>query len=238
MAVVGDSAAAVAQAALSHYDKFEFQAEYELLRTGVQANPRDVTLLWMLMRACHNLGMERLAASNFRDAEAMIREGVEHMKVALTLGPGISEVQKWSAILLGKLSDFLSTTDKIKDAFRIKEHALKAAELDPADASTQHVLGAWCFSVSNVGWVQRRAAALLFAEPPSSTHEEAEGYLLRAQELNPEFHENVLLLGDLYTAMGRYDDAKKWYRVAIELPVHTSKHGMQQHDARKKLAAM
>lgn len=36
-----------------------------------------------------------------------------------------------------------------------------------------HVLGRWCFAVSNIGWMERSLASALFASPPSSSFQEA-----------------------------------------------------------------
>jgi hypothetical protein len=69
----------------------------------------------------------------------------------------------------------------IANVYKIKEHALKASELDPVDPTIWHLLGRWSFDVANIGitfrssfstnvlrsgWAQRKVASLLFAAPP------------------------------------------------------------------------
>jgi hypothetical protein len=49
----------------------------------------------------------------------------------------------------------------------------RAVELRPLDPVLHHMLGVWCFEVSNLGWVQRQLATALFGAPPTSTFEEA-----------------------------------------------------------------
>ena len=52
-----------------------------------------------------------------------------------------------------------TTKEKIQNAFKIKEHALKSTRLNPAGATAHHVLGEWAFGVASISFVERRVAA-------------------------------------------------------------------------------
>merc|ERR1712187_888252 len=169
-------------------------------------------------------GNERLTEANEAGAKQIYLEGVDYASAVVKSGASCAPAYKWNAVLLGKLGDFASMTDKIKNSFVIKDLALKAAELDPEDATTQHLLGAWCYQVASVTWVERQAASLIFATPPESSFKEAEKYLLRANEIDPAVFENCMLLGDLCAAAkNRRNDAKQWYEQLLKLPCVSEK---------------
>ena len=126
-------------------------------------------------------------------------------------------LKNFTFLLVGK---FLPTKEKIRDAYLIKEHALKAAQLKPDDATTQYLLGRWCYTVANTDFVTRTAASLFFATPPSSTFEEALQYLLKANELNPNAIRTKISIGDTYAAIKDPTKAKEWYKKATETPVN------------------
>src|SRR5688572_18383178 len=66
-------------------------------------------------------------------------------------------------ICCSRIGDFITTKEKIGNAFKIKEHALKAVELNPKDATSFVVLGTWCFNVASVGWLERKVIFFLLS---------------------------------------------------------------------------
>lgn len=68
--------------------------------------------------------------------------------------------------------------------------------------------GKWCEGVAKVGWFERKIASALFSTPPTATYEEALGYYIKADKLDPQFKDNVKALGDLCVMMGKKADAK------------------------------
>jgi hypothetical protein len=70
-----------------------------------------------------------------------LTKGLEFAQLALKQNPNHYAGYKWVAINLSALGDLLSTKEKIENAFKIKENAVKALELKPDDATTCHMLG-------------------------------------------------------------------------------------------------
>ena len=60
------------------------------------------------------------------------------------------EAHKWYAISLGSRGEFQGVKEKILDGFEFKKHIDAAAELNPGDHITQHLLGRFCYEVSQV----------------------------------------------------------------------------------------
>mmetsp|Transcript_27618 Transcript_27618/g.76453 ORF Transcript_27618/g.76453 Transcript_27618/m.76453 type:complete len:237 (+) Transcript_27618:67-777(+) len=226
------------QEVLELHAKKEFQDEYKLLSQGLQAHENEPRMLWMLARSCFDLSCEAAAQNDKEAAENYVREGLQHAQASVATGADLAPAYKWNAVMLSKLGDFEGLTEKIKNSFVIKELALRAAELDPNDATTQHVLGAWCYNVAKVTWYERKAASMLFASPPTSTYEEAELYLLRSDDIDGTQFENSMLLGDLYVKTGRPHDARTWYQRVLDQPCSSLKEKALHETATKKMGAL
>ena len=179
------------------------------------------------------MGADLAASGDTAGAQRKFKEGFSLAEMAMEHGPEVPQGYKWAAILTKKVGESLPLKEKIQDTFKIKELALKAAELDDMDATTQHLIGAWYFNVANVSWIERKVAGTLFATVPSATYEEAEPYLLRSHELDNTLWENDVLLGDMYVLIKRTDEAKRWYRHMLDRQVVTPKE-QQLHDAVQK----
>lgn len=177
-------------------------------------------MLWRAAANCYDLAENRLDVQT-EARKSLLSTGLDYARKGLTFAPvEQGQCEKWCAILLGKYSESLPSKEKIANAFLIRGHALRAAELLPEDANVQHLLGRWCHSVASIGWTERQVAALLFAEPPTSTFQEALYYLLRAQTLYgaASSHRNQIALGDVYLAMGQREHARKWFQLAALQP--------------------
>jgi len=112
----------------------------------------------------------------------------------------------------------MGTKEKILSAHKVKEYALRAIAVQPDDASTLHVLGRWCFSVADVSWIEKRLAATLIASLPESSFDEALSFFMRAHKSKEHFKSNALWIGHTYAKLKNKANARKWYRIAIEMP--------------------
>jgi len=116
------------------------------------------------------------------------------------------------------MGDYISLTDKLLNSFKVKEHALKANDLNPKDSTTLHVLGRWCSEIAKITWIQRKFASTILATPPESSNEEALKFYLEAQEAEPNFLRNAILIGDTYTLLKKQDKANEWFKKASQMP--------------------
>eukprot|EP00698_Gefionella_okellyi_P022499 TRINITY_DN746_c0_g1_i1.p1 TRINITY_DN746_c0_g1~~TRINITY_DN746_c0_g1_i1.p1 ORF type:complete len:183 (+),score=36.46 TRINITY_DN746_c0_g1_i1:225-773(+) len=165
----------------------------------------------------------------------LLEEGYSLGQKAIELAPSHFGGYKWSAICLSGLGDHVSQKEKIQNAFKIKEFATKAAELRPGDATTFHVLGRWCYGVTNISWIERKLAAALFATPPTSSYEEALSYFQKAHEIEPKLPRNLLLLGDCHVALKQSAEAKTFYQQLLALPIASEVDRLLHEEATTKL---
>lgn len=107
----------------------------------------------------------------------------------------------------------------------------RAIEINPGDATTLYMLGEWCYGIADMPWYQRKIAKTLFAEPPTSTYEEALSYFLKAEVVEPNFYsKNLLMIGKSYLKMEKVDAAKFYLTLALMYPARTN----DDHQANKE----
>lgn len=112
----------------------------------------------------------------------------------------------------------------------------RAIELNPKDATTLYMLGTWCYQVSELTWYQRKIAAAVFGEPPNSTFEEALQYFEKAEQVEPKFYsQNLLMLGKTYLKLQRKDDAREYLKMLSEYPTRTDDDRQAQQEGHKLL---
>lgn len=119
------------------------------------------------------------------EKKKLIERGLGIAKAAIDAQPDNALCHKWYGILLGTMGDFLATKEKIANAYVVRDHFKRATELLPNDGTCQHCMGKWCWSILQIGWLERQAASLLFGTPPTSSYDECAGYLLAAAKLDP-----------------------------------------------------
>ena len=66
-----------------------------------------------------------------------------------------------------------------------QEHIDRAIELRPEEPILHYLNGRWCFEVAGLSWLEKKAAAALFATPPEATYEQALGFFMKSEELSP-----------------------------------------------------
>ncbi|GET88034.1 hypothetical protein, conserved [Leishmania tarentolae] len=172
-------------------------------------------ILWRLGRSYYEMANE---SADPAVREPYMKEGMELCKKSVEADPNNFSSHKWLGILISEQK--ASNKEKIANAYVIRDHFLKAVELNPNDATSLHCMGNWCFKVLQIGWLERKAAALILGEPPTSTYEECLGYLLRSAEAGNTIH-NSTMIGDVYVQQSMYDEARQWYQKAIDMPVYT-----------------
>lgn len=104
--------------------------------------------------------------------------------------------------------------------------------LNPNDANLLHMLGEWCYQITEMPWHQRKLAEVLFASPPNSTYEDALEYFLKAEAVNPRFFSlNLLRLGNCYLKLQKEDQAKYYLKLAASYPAKSNDDHLANKEA-------
>ena len=156
-------------------------------------------------RAC-----KKLADGQTKKAqEPLMREALAAAERALQLDAKLGAAHKWYAIVLSGVGEFDGTSATIKNSYVVREHFEEACRLSPADATARHLLGIWCYEVSNLSWTMRKLASTLFATPPTATVEEAIAHFEEAELMDPGFYpKNLLLLAQAHAKLGNSEQAR------------------------------
>lgn len=98
------------------------------------------------------------------------------------------------------------------------------------------MLGCWCYEISSLAWYQRKIASAIFAEPPTSTYEEALTYHKNAEEVEPNFYSrNFVMLGKIYLKLNRTEEAIEYLRKAVEYHAKNDDDQKAKQEAQKIL---
>ena len=230
---MADDWKAITDAADKLKEASDLQGDYKVLNDAFVAGNQHPQILWRLARACYDLAHE---TTEKEKRQELVDRGLTLIKKSVEEDPNNFASQKWMGILISATKEFVSTKETIANAFIIRDHFKKAVELNPKDATALHCLGKWCWSVLQISWIERQAASLLFATPPTSTYDECREYLLASHNVEPTIH-NCVSLGDLYYQEKNWTEAKKWFELAQTLPVKTERQKRESEDAKKKAAS-
>lgn len=191
-----------------------------------------VAWLWRMAKG------HRLIALQTRDADkrkAELYKAIAYAERAVEKKPNSAEAHKWYGVAVGARSEFGTVQEKIRDGFTFKEHIDVAVRLSPRDPVLHHLLGRFCYEVSGLSWIERRAAAALFGSVPTASIEEALQHLLRAEELSKAcWLENRYIIGRCYIDQKKYKEAIAWLDKAAKCPITS----VQDEDIVKEIKAL
>ncbi|XP_031560943.1 regulator of microtubule dynamics protein 2-like isoform X2 [Actinia tenebrosa] len=191
---------------------------HTLLENAVNKYPENAELLWRLGKSFYDIASEKGKAGFLEEKKNLLYKGLGIVQKSVKINSQNASAQKWCAILLGSTSDYESTQDRILLGFKYKEHITKSIELNNKDATSYHLLGRWCYEVSQLPWWQRRAASAFIAEPPTSTVQEALENFLKAEELDPGFWlSNSYWIAKCYYDLSQYSQSKEWLQKIVTM---------------------
>lgn len=215
------------------HDDDAYSATYELLQQAEQLEPDNFEVVWRLARAHFDF------SDNSEDATVIsdnFYKGLDYAKKALELDDSRAESHKWYGILIGKVGELEGTKQKILNSYEVKDHTLKAIELDPEDDGNFHVMGRWHYTLSDLSWFERKIAGLIYATPPEASFEEAAEYFKKAIALEPTDIRNHLWLGNTYVALDKNELAKQEYNAALAITAENDSDRKLQKEAQELLS--
>lgn len=179
--------------------------------------------LWRLARVCSCL----VDMTSDKDQQkALAFEGQSYAEQAFASDGTSAVTNKWLGILTGLATTYRPLKDKIACAFVVRDCMQRALAQEPQDPICHSVLGQWCLACADLTWVEKRMAATLFSNPPTSTHAEALTHFL-AVELVTQDKKNAVLLAQTYAKLQQPTDARKWLEIARQRPPSNAKEDEQ-----------
>ncbi|XP_067097584.1 regulator of microtubule dynamics protein 3 [Osmerus mordax] len=213
----GELSLLLAQSDILHTGDASLKAEgFHLLLANKAQYGNSGEFLWRLARAYSDMCD---ATEDKQERKSYAEQGREEAEVALKKNGLNAECHKWFAVLTGLTSQYEGMHGKLKSSHILKEHLDRAIALRDDDPLCFYLLGRWCYEVSSLGWLEKKAAAALYERPPTSTLHEALENFLKAEELNPGFSKTVrLYIAKCHNELGNGSEARNWARLALNMP--------------------
>uniref|UniRef100_A0A0K2TDR0 Regulator of microtubule dynamics protein 2 n=1 Tax=Lepeophtheirus salmonis TaxID=72036 RepID=A0A0K2TDR0_LEPSM len=212
----------------------EQKLAYVLLKENEPEYKENSEFLWRLCKSMYMMAIIVGTEGDMDRKKELIFQSVGVGKRSLDMNDNSAEAHKWYAIAIGTKGEYLGLKEKILDGYTFKNHIDCAGKLAPLDHSIQHLLGRFCYEVAELSWFERKMASTLFADPPSSSMEEAYSHFCKAEELKVDgWKENRLFLAKCSIRMQNYSLAREWLESAIKLPVMSADDQQVDEEARK-----
>ncbi len=215
------------------YDDDDFSATYELLGQAEQLEPDNFEVIWSLARV-------HWALSDNSEDETVISEniyaGMDYAKRALEMDDARAESHKWYGILIARFGELEGKKQTILNSYEVKEHTLKAIELDPDDDGNYHVMGRWNYKLADLSWFERKIAGIIYAKPPKASFEAAAEYFNQAIAIASEEIRHHVWLGKTYEALDDVDAAKNSYNAALAITAENDSDRILQKEAQELLS--
>ncbi|XP_063958792.1 regulator of microtubule dynamics protein 1-like [Lytechinus pictus] len=187
--------------------------------------------LWRLTRAKVLVSEVCRIEGNDEERKRLVFEGREHAKRAIDLNDESSDSHKYYAITQGIITDWVSFSEAASLGNEYKQHIERALELRPEEPYLNHLYGRFLFSIANLGWMQRKAAVMMYGLSQSLSLDDALAWFEKAEELQPSFSNlNPFYSAKCYIAKGQTDVAVEFLRKAISDPGKS----FEEHEVRQE----
>uniref|UniRef100_A0A8C6R2R3 Regulator of microtubule dynamics protein 2 n=1 Tax=Nannospalax galili TaxID=1026970 RepID=A0A8C6R2R3_NANGA len=190
---------------------------FELLCDHKEKFNNETEFMWRLARA---YGDMYELSTNKQEKKYYANVGKTLGERAITKAPLNGHCHLWYAVLCGHVSEFEGLQNKINCGHLFKEHLDIAIQLLPEEPFLYYLKGRYCYTVSKLSWIEKKMAATLFGEIPSSTVHEA-------------LH-NFLKVYFCYVDLEEPPEAWKFCNLALLLPPVT-KEDKDAHKEVKKI---
>eukprot|EP00127_Corallochytrium_limacisporum_P000536 Clim_evm1s17 gene=Clim_evmTU1s17 len=198
-----------------------------LVKTYEATDAEDCGLMWRIARAYYDMAENETDREN---KKFYTEKGLEWAEQALENGDNDADCHLWFAVMRQRNSEFYGPKERIEEAFVFKEHALKALELNDQHYLAYHLLGRWCFEISNMTWLERRAASALFGTPPTSTYEEAKEYFEKCDSIRDTWKLNKYWLAKSCISINDKPGARAVLQEACRTPADSAEDSQPLRD--------
>ena len=193
----------------------EFKNALETLNNHAENYSDEPEFLWRLAEAYYNVGDQMPDDKEFQ--KKYFYPGLENAKKCIELNPKSAKGHQFYAILIGTIGELEGTKQKIINSYELKKHAMIAIELDPLNDTNYHLMGRWHYGISELSWIERKVANLIYSKVPEGSFEEAVEYFEKAHEIEPTYLRHILWLGKSLKEIGKKNESKKIWQKALAI---------------------
>ncbi|XP_061087344.1 regulator of microtubule dynamics protein 3-like [Conger conger] len=196
---------------------------FQMLSSNKPLYGENKEFQWRLARAYNDMYE---VTEDTEQRKLYAEQGRDEAEAALQMDDLSAECHKWFAVLTGLTSHYEGIHGKLKSSHIFKEHIDKAISLKADDPLCFYLLGRWCYQVSSMGWLEKKAATALYESPPTATLLDALENFLKAEELSPGFSRAArLYIAKCHKDLGNISEARTWAELAFKMPKITNEDG-------------
>lgn len=210
----------------------QYDIELAKLNHALAADPNNVETLWRLTRTFVELGELATEKSQKR---RFYQAAMGHGQAAVAADSESCIAFTWLSIAEGVTAARVGFKERVRLAWQIREHALKAIELDPTSDIAYHVMARWHAEIASIGGLKRTMANLFYGELPKASFEESIVYYQKAIALHDQVHHR-LELAKVYLRMDQYDTAQKKLEYVLTMESEKRLDDKYKDEARLLLA--
>jgi len=210
----------------------QYDIELSALHHARAADSTQVGPLWRLTRAYVELGELATEKSQKRKFYAA---AMGHGQAAVIADSVSCIAYTWLSIAEGVSATVVGFKEQVRLSWQIREHALRAIELDPTSDIAYHVMARWHAEIASIGGLKRTMANLFFGDLPKASFEESIVYYQKAIALHDQVHHR-LELAKVYLRMDEIDTAQQKLEYVLTMESEKRLDDKYKDEARLLLA--
>ncbi|MBC8191778.1 MAG: hypothetical protein ISR87_14150 [Candidatus Marinimicrobia bacterium] len=220
------------QAEVAH-DAKDYEATMKLLKAAEELDGQNEEVIWKISRGYFDFADRKPNDTEYK--KKYIYDGRTYAEKALALNDKSAGGHKWYAIHHGQIGEAEGTEQKIKNSYGMRDHTMLAIKYDPSNAGNYHVMGRWHYALSDLSWLERQVASIIYATPPEASFEEALEFFKKAHELDKKDIRNMLYIGYCYDELDNEKEAADWFNMAINANATSESDRGLQAEAKEAL---
>lgn len=200
------------------YAAFDNASAIEAYLDAYRADATDFGVLTRLARTYGDLAQDHLAGDQRDTAKETSETAIRYADELLAHHPNQAEAYFFQAATRGNLALFAGGKKKVEIGRDVEANIQRALDINPSYALAYLAYGMFKREVSELSWVQRNVARLLFGDVPNGSKEEAASLLRQAIENDPALTRAHFELAITLERMGRKERAIEVMQAALALP--------------------
>ena len=147
----------------------------------------------------------------------LLTNSISYAKKTFQKYPNLYHANLLMAGSIARMSEFMTTRDRVHAAWDIQKYADKAMSLNKNDPQVWYLLAWLNFELSKPTWLERSLAKMLFGGLPPGSYEKAVQYLEKAIQLNSPSKMYLYDLATFYNHAGETEKAIELCRQSLNL---------------------
>jgi hypothetical protein len=243
---LGSAFGAPAQDIATTTEPTDFQVKVDELLIAGQVNDAVTYMIDLHKQYPENEAMANSLASLYREVGVIaadktkkidaFKKGMAIAEAVIKMNPKNGRAHFAYAANAGRMAQFMGGKDKVNYAKTIKEHGELALKYEPNYAGTYNMMAIWHFEVVTLSPVLKAAVKVLFGGMPDASLAQAETYIKKAIELEPNVGVHRFEYAKILLELGSKNDAKDQLIVIKKCKIRMPSDKLFAAEAMKLLA--